>query len=277
MSTPLHVIIVETPREDVELLLVELCRGGYEVTCAQVNTAADMSTALSEMEWDIVFANYNALVICPFAALKVLQENGFDLPLIVFSDHLDEDASVRSMKAGARDYILKNDLKRLFPVIERELREREARRDRKQTEHALRESERRFRSLVASSPVGIFEIDTAGRCLYVNERAAELVGLSVDECLGFGWIQTLFGTDRSRVEESWREAIRAGRSFQEEYRFQREDSTIAWVIVQVAAITNAEGRHAGFIGTLTDIADRKQAEETSGEERLRLMEKQAET
>ena len=267
---PLRIIVVETPREDVELLLIELCRGGYEVNCARVNTATDMTAALSEMEWDIVIANYNALVFCPFAALKLLQESRSDLPLIVLSDRLDEDSTVRAMKAGARDYILKDDLTRVLPVIERELRESEARRERKQTEHVLRESEGRFRNLVALSPVGILEIDTTYRCLYVNERAAELVGLPVSECLDFGWTQALLEADRNRVQECWSEAIRAGDSFREEYRFQHADGAVVWVIAQVVAVTNAEGRHTGFIGTLTDITERKRAEEALRETEARL-------
>jgi PAS domain S-box-containing protein len=404
MNVPLRIIVVESPREDVELILVELCRGGYEVTCERVSTATDMTAALSEMKWDIVIANYNALVFCPFAALKLLQESGFDLPLIILSDRLDEDTAVRAMKAGARDYILKNDLKRVLPVIERELRESEARRKRKQAEytlrqseelfrqlvensdhvfwinsindnktlyispgyekiwgrtcqslyeqpttwldaihpddrnrienvviahwlqwvqqglgtydeefriirpdgsvrwirdrafpikdasgqiyrvagiaediterklaeHVLHESEGRFRNLIASSPVGIFENDTTGRCLYVNERAAELVGLSVNECLDFGWTRALFEADRNRVQECWREALRAGYSFREEYRFQHADRAVAWVIGQVVGVTNTEGRHTGFICTLTDITERKRAEEALREAEARL-------
>ena len=100
----------------------------------RVETPTDMSTALSEQPWDIVISDYSMPHFSGPDALSVLQESGLDIPFIIVSGVIGEDAAVDIMKAGADDYVMKGSLRRLIPAIERELREAEKRRKNKRLE-----------------------------------------------------------------------------------------------------------------------------------------------
>jgi PAS domain S-box-containing protein len=147
--------------------------------------------------------------------------------------------------------------------------------EKKAAHKALQASELRFRTLAAGSPVGIFENDETGNCIYVNEQCAQLVGLTPGDCLGQGWRKTLHPDDISQVLESWTKASSLGEPFREEYRFQHSNGSIVWVIGQVSPKKNGQGEITGYIGTLTDITDRKLAEQERSrmENQLRELQK----
>jgi diguanylate cyclase (GGDEF)-like protein len=138
MSRPLRVLIVEDSEVDSGLLLHELRRGSYEPVYERVDTLEAMTAALNQQPWDIVLADYTLPHFSTTAALTLIEERGLDLPFIIVSDSIGEDTAVAAMKAGAHDYIIKGNLKRLIPAVERELREAEVRREHKRGEEALR-------------------------------------------------------------------------------------------------------------------------------------------
>ncbi len=123
MSTPLQVLVIEDSAEDTELLLGELRRGGYDPTHERVQTADALSAVLDFHIWDIVLSDYSMPGFDGVAALKLVRDKGFDMPFLFVSGTIGEDTAVEAMKAGANDYIMKDNLKRLLPAIERELRE----------------------------------------------------------------------------------------------------------------------------------------------------------
>ncbi|MEZ2234252.1 GAF domain-containing protein [Microcoleus sp.] len=133
--------------------------------------------------------------------------------------------------------------------------------ERRRVEAHLRESEKRFATLAQSAPVGIFRTDTSGNCLFVNDRWCEIAGLTPDEALGTGWIQGLYPEDRDRISAEWYQSAQEHRPFKLEYRFGRSDGTFSWVFGQASAERDEDGQIVGYIGTITDISDRKRAEE----------------
>jgi two-component system sensor histidine kinase EvgS len=138
MSTPLDVLIVEDSEDDALLLMQELRRGSYNPTFERVDTFEAMSAALAEQTWDIIIADYSMPDFSAPAALKLLQESGRDLPFIIVSGAIGEDTAVATMKAGAHDYVMKDNLVRLNPVIQRELQEAMERREHKRAEEEIR-------------------------------------------------------------------------------------------------------------------------------------------
>ena len=130
---------------------------------------------------------------------------------------------------------------------------------RQEAELSLQESEQRYRTLAEVSPVGIFHTDAFGHCLYVNQRWSDITGVSLEDALGTGWAEGLHPDDRQRVFHQWDQAMTEHRPFQSEYRFRLSDGKITWVIGQAEATTDTSGEITGYVGTLTDITERKYA------------------
>lgn len=134
MTKPLHILIIEDSEDDALLLLHELKRGGHEPVSERVETPEDMKAALEVGGWDVIISDYVLPRFSGLAALKILKECGRDIPFIIVSGNIGEDIAVEAMKAGAHDYIIKGNLKRLIPAVERGLREAGMRRERKRIE-----------------------------------------------------------------------------------------------------------------------------------------------
>lgn len=134
--------------------------------------------------------------------------------------------------------------------------------ERKLAEEALRESQHRYHTLVNLSPVGIFSTDANGQFLDVNDRWCEMAGMTPEEALGNGWAQTIHPSDRSAVLAEWYQAAQKHLPFKSaEYRLQRPDGAITWVFAQAVAEIGVGGKVIGYVGTITDITERRKAEE----------------
>jgi PAS domain S-box-containing protein len=131
-----------------------------------------------------------------------------------------------------------------------------------QAEQALRESEQRFKTLTSRAPVGIFQTDEKGNCLFVNERWCEMAGMSAAQARGQGWANALHPDDRQRVYREWYDAAERGTEFANEYRFQTPDGRITWLSGSGIALRGDTGKITGYMGTVTDITQLKLAEET---------------
>jgi len=139
MGKPLQVLIVEDSEDDTLLITRELQRNGYNPIVELVDTPAAMTAALDKQKWDIVIADYVLPHFSGLDALKLLQKKGLDLPFIIVSGKIGEDTAVAAMKAGAHDYIMKDNLMRLTTTIEREVRESKTRQKRKRLEEMIEE------------------------------------------------------------------------------------------------------------------------------------------
>ncbi|MBI4288588.1 MAG: response regulator [Chloroflexi bacterium] len=254
MGTPLRVLIVEDSEDDALLLLRELRRGGYAPLHERVCTAASMAAAL-ERDWDVVVSDFNMPDFDGPAALKVLQRKGLDVPFILVSGKIGEEVAVSAMKAGASDFVPKDNLRRLVPVIERELRDAENRRQRRLAEDRLRSSERSLRNVVTNNADGMVILDKQGKTLFMNPAAEALFGRQGTGAPG------LFG-----VPIGARNPI--------ELDIVTGNGERAWAEVRAAA-TEWEGEPV-YLVTLRDVTERKRAEEERRHLTRRLVEVQEE-
>ena len=134
-------------------------------------------------------------------------------------------------------------------------------RERMRSEEALQQSERRYATLAEMAPVGIFRVDIQGECIYINERCCQMMGTTPAEAFGSGWMSRIHSDDRKKVFRRWQRTLNTQIPFRLEHRFQRLDGTIIWVFAQATPETDDRGDAIGYIGTITDITDRKLAEE----------------
>ncbi len=146
---------------------------------------------------------------------------------------------------------------------------------RKKAEQALRESEERFRAFTELAPVGVFVTDVDGKTKYWNDRLCEMTGMSIEQGSGTGWADGVHPEDRERVFQKWYESSKSRSTFHEEYRFIDQAGKITHTIGQARPLTDESGNICGFIGTITDITDRKrvEAEKSSLQEQLQQSQK----
>ena len=153
MGRPLAVLIVEDVESDAQLIVRMLTKAGYTLTFERVDTAAQIRRALEKQPWEIVISDFSMPGLDGFAALKVFQEAGLDIPFIAVSGTMGEETAVAMMKAGAHDYVMKGNLARLAPAIERELKQAETRREARLVEHQKQKRVKELRTLFSLSMI----------------------------------------------------------------------------------------------------------------------------
>jgi DNA-binding NtrC family response regulator len=175
MGKPLRVLVIEDSEDDTLLVIRALQKGGYDPVYERVETRDAMHQALERETWDIIISDYKMPHFSGLAALKLYKEKGLNIPFIIVSGTIGEEAAVAAMVSGAHDYVMKNNLLRLVPVIQRELRDTESRRERKRAEKALRESEELYKTLAEKSMAGVYVVQD-GNFRFINSNAASYAG-----------------------------------------------------------------------------------------------------
>jgi len=267
MGKPLHVLFVEDSEDDALLLIFELRRGDYSPVAKRVETIEALQQALEEETWDVVISDYVLPGFSGLEALKLVRKSGLDLPFIVVSGKIGEDTAVQAMKEGANDYLIKGNVSRLVPAIEREMQEAEVRRKRRAAEAALVRSERRYKRLVAAVTDYIYLVTLKdGKVIKTSHGPGCLTvtGYSHEEYMEnpFLWYQMIYEEDRPAVIRLTAD-IQAGQDIPSlEHRIRHKDGSIRWVRNTIVPRYSEQGELIAYDGLISDITERKRTEES---------------
>lgn len=180
----LQILIIEDSEDDTILLVNELKKAGFDVTFKRVETEATTSSALDDYEWDIVISDYILPTFSGLETLELLKRKGLDTPCIIVSGKISDETAVNAMRAGAKDYITKDNLSRLGPAVERELNEAVIRKEHRKAEEQLKETNEFKALLLEHSPLAMLAINPDSSIRYANKAAEKLTGFSSGELIG---------------------------------------------------------------------------------------------
>jgi two-component system cell cycle sensor histidine kinase/response regulator CckA len=255
MGKPLRVLIIEDSDADAILLDRHLAAAGYDVTSHRVDTKAAMKAGLEEEGWQVVLCDYTMPDFDAIRAHEVLRESGRDLPFIIISGTVGEEKAVQALLNGAHDYIPKNNLSRLIPAIERELKEAENRSERRAAEEALRLSEGRHRELFEFAPDGIIIASPESYYLDANPGMCQMLGYEHSQLIGMHASDIVDPSETKDLNAALAEVPRAGR-YSEEWCFSRKDGST--FIGEVIARIMPDGN---LLAMVRDVTERHEAEE----------------
>lgn len=258
MTKPLRVLQLEDSESDALLVIRLLEKAGYSVFAERVDEAAGFREALRRDCWDIIIADCRMPGIDVAAALETLQRSGTDIPFVIVSASIGEARAVEMMKLGAHDYLMKDNLSRLAPAVERELREAEMRRQRRQAEE-------RLSLALSATEVGTFDFNPQTGELVWSENTRRHFGLSGDAPVNFKFFkQAIHPADRDYVESQIAEALKPenGGSYSGEFRtIGIDDGITRWIYNAGKIFFNAQGEAIRFVGVIQDFTARRKLEE----------------
>jgi diguanylate cyclase (GGDEF)-like protein/PAS domain S-box-containing protein len=226
-----------------------------------VETTEAMRSALREKQWDVILCDYILPNFNGLDVIELLKDTELDIPLLIVSGAIGEETAVEAMKAGANDYIMKDNLYRLIPAIDRELEEAGGRRERRLAEKQLKESNERFIALFDRSNDAVYIVDFEGVFVDANQVALNMLGYDRADIHCLNIASLLSGDDLSKGLKDFNEIVQTG--FQKElfeYKLKRKDGTYVTVETK-GSIIFREGKPHSVLGIAREITERKQAEE----------------
>jgi PAS domain S-box-containing protein len=265
MSEVLNLLIVEDCEDDALLTVLALRRDGFQPVWERVQTAEALGQALDQQSWHLIISDYQMPGFNAPAALEIVRSRGLDIPFIVVSGTIGDAAAVELMRAGAQDYLMKDNLLRLPEAVRRELREAQIRSSRRRTEAELAGMRERLHLAVDGAGIGIWDWNVKSGEVQVSDRCAELLGYSPTDFSDRQletWRQLIHADDLSKMLEVLDHHF-CGESpiYECEFRLRHRSGHWVWVLDRGKVVEwDATGQPLRMTGTFLDISDRKQAE-----------------
>jgi len=265
MAEPLRILVAEDSETDAELVQRELKRGGLDFQSRRVQTESDFRRELDEFQPHLVISDFSMPQFSGPKALAIARESRADIPFIFISGTIGENVAVDMMKAGANDYVMKNNLARLVPALKRELREAEVRRARRFAEERLKESEAGLHRAQVMAKIAHVVTGLDGSFERWSDTLPQLIGVEPAQMPRSTreWLDLLHPDDREGFRATAIEAVRTGMRKDVEYRLRRADgawSRVRQVIEPLQSQADAEGGTRWF-STLQDVTEHRLAEE----------------
>src|SRR5712664_630602 len=262
MTERLRILLAEDVANDAELVLTELKRAGLRADHRVVDSEKSFVEALHEFTPDVILSDFSMPGFDGMAALALARETCPDTPFIFVSGTIGEESAIDAVRSGATDYVLKNNLVRLPPAVERALREGKERAARRKAEEELAALRERLRSIVSTLPDVVWSVAVPSReILYVSPASSTVFGRTQKEVYENRtlWGEPIHPEDRPRLMALWQGAV-TGETFEAEYRIVKPDGEIRWIQGRGRFTGDAAGNVVRIDGISRDITERREHE-----------------
>ncbi|MBA3998207.1 MAG: diguanylate phosphodiesterase [Candidatus Accumulibacter sp.] len=260
----INILYIEDDPSDFQLLARHLRHEGMEIDILRVDEPAGLSQALEERRWDAVLTDYNLPQLKFRETLALLCRRLPDCPIILVSGSIGEETAIELSRAGLWDFVLKDNLSRLVPALERGFRDSAQRQARRAAEYALQVSEERFRIIAETITEVIWMADVEQKQIYYVSPAYETLWQRTCASLYAeprSFLDGIHADDRPRIEAGIRAAQDAMQPFAHEYRVLRPDRSIRWISDHGFPVIDHESRTTRYVGVAKDVTERHHAEE----------------
>jgi diguanylate cyclase (GGDEF)-like protein/PAS domain S-box-containing protein len=256
-AQPLRTLIVEDSEDDTLLLVDQLeSESGRSVDWQRVETEQALIKVLQQ-HWDIVLSDYTMPHFSGMRALEIVRQHDLDLPFIFVSGTIGENTAVQAMKSGAQDYVMKSNLTRLVPAVERELEEAQLRREQRQAEDLLR----KLSLVVEQAADSVIIADPSGHIEYVNPAFEQLTGYTRSEVMGKKPSLLKSGRhDEAFYQNLW-QTVHKGEIFRGILVNRKKDGELFYEDKVITPLKDEQGRTTHLVSTGRNITERVKAEE----------------
>jgi PAS domain S-box-containing protein len=259
MRKAIKLLIVEDSEDDAKLAMRALRQGGFIPNYLRVENVEALRTAFERERWDAVLSDFRMPGFTGVDALETFRATGLDIPFIFVSGTIGEETAVAAMKAGASDYVMKQNMARLAPVLERELGQAAIRAEHRKGQIDLEVSRDRYLDLYDSAPVGYLTLSADGLIAQLNLTGAEMLGEPRDQLLSARFARFVLPSDAARWHERFRQALRQGDKQRLELTLNSHAGRCPYVQLDCMRVDTDAAAPMVRVA-MTDISDRKEAE-----------------
>jgi PAS domain S-box-containing protein len=261
MEPLIRILYLEDNVADARLAQALLEEAGLACRFTFIQTGEELEETLNQRGYDIILADYRLPMYDGLSALRQVGKMGLDIPFIFVSGTMGEDAAIEALREGATDYVLKQKLSRLVPSVKRALHEAENRRERQRVERSLADQFQFLQLLIDTIPSPIFVKDKEGLYLGCNQSLANFLGMSKADIIGKTVFELYARESAEKYYQMDQELLQTPGTQIYEFLMARRDGVIRNFIFSKATFADSLGKVAGIIGVMTDITERRQAEE----------------
>ncbi|MCJ7818392.1 MAG: PAS domain S-box protein, partial [Syntrophales bacterium] len=272
MERALRILSLEDLPSDAELMVFELRQAEIAHSYRRVADREQFVAALAEAWPDLILSDFHLPNFDGLEALALAQATCPDKPFIFVSGAMGEEVAIDAVQRGATDYVLKDRLFRLGPAVQRALREAEERRERRQAEAALKESEGKYRLLIKNLPGVVYKGYVDCAVDFIDEKVEELTSYPKREfdTRNMKWNDILVTEDYQQFKAAFQRGLRESGSYVREYRIRKRDGEVIWIQDRGQIICGPDGRVEYISGVFFDITERRHAEEALRESEARF-------
>ena len=252
--------MVEDEPHDAEMAMRTLRKAGLECTSQRVDTEEAFLQALAECAPDVILSDFSMPLFDGMSALAIAKQQLPDVPFIFVSGTIGEEYAINALKNGAIDYVLKGNLARLAPAVERALEDVKRAQEKRRITAALHHSEQRF--LLAAATGDVWDWTIASGESYIPHQWKQRHGYADEEIPNRweAWFELLHPEDVSSVQAALEAHMAWSAPYEVEFRTRDRAGGYRWSQVKGKALRDAEGRASYMAGTIVDITERKTAE-----------------